>query len=97
MSRARHPRGAALRALTPIVRRLHLQEVPHLRREAARLAVEVERLRETNEDLAREASWADARAEMFQDAFSRIEDHRFGLTRSGDLVPIGLESEVSHG
>ena len=97
MSRARHPRGAALRALTPIVRRLHLQEVPRLRREAARLAAEVEHLSAANEDLSREASWADARAEMFQDAFNRIEDHRFWLTRSGDLVPLGPEGEVAHG
>ena len=86
MSRARHPRGAQIAALTPIVRRLHMQELQRVRRDATRLAIENERLSSANEDLQREASWADARAEMFQDAFNRIDDHRFGLTRSGDLV-----------
>ena len=84
--RARHPRGAALRALTPIVRRLHLQEVPRLRREAARLAGEVEQLRE-RADYYRDAFYDECgRSEMFQDALLRAEDIQLGLTRDGQLL-----------
>lgn len=78
MSRARHPRGAALRALTPIVRRLHLQEVPRLRREAARLVHE-------NDQLRYELSCADMRADMLQ----MINDgQRVGLTMDGQVVAL---------
>ena len=90
MSRARHPRGAALRALTPIVRRLHLQEVPRLRREAARLAAENEDLQERlwrAEDCAR--WWHDDVMRMMEDGLE------VGLTKSGHVVALG--GEVSRG
>lgn len=78
MSRARHPRGAVLRALTPIVRRLHLQEVPRLRREAARLTDEVDQLRY-------ELSCADMRADMLQ---MMNDGQRVGLTKDGQIVAL---------
>jgi hypothetical protein len=79
MTRARHPRGAVLRSLTPIVRRLHLQELPRLRREAARLADEVDQLRY-------ELSCADMRADMLQ---MMNDGQRIGLTMAGDVVSLG--------
>jgi hypothetical protein len=82
MSRARHPRGAVVRSLTPIVRRLHLQELPRLRREAARLVHENDRLRW-------ELSCADMRADLLQ----MIHDgERVGLTMAGDVVSLGPEA-----
>lgn len=78
MTRARHPRGAALSTLTPIVRRLHLQELPRLRREAARLAAEVDQLRY-------ELSCADMRADMLQ---MMNDGQRVGLTMDGQIVAL---------
>lgn len=87
MSRARHPRGAQLAALTPIVRRLHLQEIPRLRREAARLAAENEDLQERlwrAEDCAR--SWHDDVMQMMDDGL------QVGLTKSGHIVALDGET-----
>lgn len=92
MSRARHPRGATQRALTPIVRRLHLQEIPRLRREAARLSAENEDLQERlwrAEDCAR--SWHDDVMRMMEDGLE------VGLTKAGHVVAIGQKDEVNHG
>lgn len=89
--RARHPRGATLRALTPIVRRLHLQEIPRLRREATRLAAENERLRDR-------VHHAEACAESWHDDWLRaVEEYdlQIGLTRDGQLLI--APAEVSHG
>lgn len=88
MSRGRHPRVAALRALTPIVRRLHLQELPRIRREHARLVAENDRLQQQLWD-------ADDRAEWFHDALMRAEDIQLGLTRDGQLLV--APAEVRHG
>jgi hypothetical protein len=87
VSRARHPRCAALRALTPIVRRLHLQEIPRLRREAAYLA-------EENDRLLWELSCADMRADMLQ---MMNDGQQVGITKSGHVVALDPEGEVSHG
>lgn len=86
MSRARHPRGACLRSLTLVVRRLHLQEVPRLRCEAARLAVENERL-QTRADYYYDAFHDECqRADMFHDALMQAENIELGLTRDGELL-----------
>lgn len=85
--RARHPRCAALRTLTPIVRRLHLQELPRIRREATRLALENEQLRdraERAEDCAR--WWHDDVMRMMEDGL------QVGLTKSGHVVALGTEA-----
>lgn len=95
MSRARHPRGAVLRALTPIVRRLHLQEIPRLRRAAACAA----RLAAENEDLQERLWRAEDCAESWRDDVMRMMEDglEVGLTKSGHVVALTQKSEVPHG
>lgn len=86
MSRARHPRGTCLRSLTVVVRRLHLQEVPRLRRESARLAAENERLQE-RADYYYDAFHDECqRTDMFHNALMQAEYIELGLTRDGELL-----------
>ncbi len=82
--RARHPRGAQIAALTPIVRRLHLQELQRVRRAEARQASEIEYWRDRAyyaEDCAR--SWQDDVMRMMEDGLE------VGLTKSGHVVALG--------
>jgi hypothetical protein len=86
MVEALRKRRGPVRALLPVLRRLHAAELVHLRAHAARLERENARLEADNDRLRREADWADDRAEMFQHALDQVEGHRLSLTRSGDLI-----------
>ncbi|MCW5657415.1 MAG: hypothetical protein KIT60_06910 [Burkholderiaceae bacterium] len=84
--------SAALRELQAVQRKLDGWELLHLRALAARQARQLDRLRALAHrqrarmgDLAHEASWADARADMFADALHQIDDVRLGLDREGGL------------
>lgn len=89
--------AAHTRSTARIQRRLEQWELPHLRKLAAQQAERVEQLEARVEELEREASNADARAEMWHDSFQRLEEHlndgtadarSIGLTPEGDLLVI---------
>lgn len=86
MADALRQRRGPVRALLPVLRRLHAAELVHLRAHAARLERENDQLREANDRLDRAAYDADCRSEMFQDALDQVEGHRLSLTRSGHLI-----------
>ncbi|MDP4300371.1 hypothetical protein [Leptothrix discophora] len=79
------------RAFRRLVHRLHAAELEHLRRVVAEQQAEIERLQQETEHLQREASWADDRAQMFQDALHAMSadtDTSICLTPEGALVAL---------
>lgn len=83
--RARHPRGAQVAALTPIVRRLHLQELQRIRRAAVRAERDLEYYREAYRDEC-------SRSDMFHQALMQAENIELGLTRDGQLLVAAAEA-----
>lgn len=62
-----------------LVRKLHAAELEHLRQVVAEQQALLEAQAAEIEDLKREASWADGRADMFQDLAHELQNARLGV------------------
>jgi hypothetical protein len=91
MTRARHPRGAQIPALTPIVRRLHLQELQRVRRDVQCLGIENAALSERIDDLTRQRDRAEDCADHWHDNMMQllVDGSPHGITQDGYVVAIG--------
>lgn len=75
------------RSLAGLVRRLHAAELVHLREVVAEQQAQIEAQAARIEQLERDLSWSDGRAEMFQDLANELQaaapSLRVGITQDG--------------
>lgn len=85
---------APARELRAIVRKMHAWELLHLRRHAADLQGQIERLQAENSELRCDLSWAEDASDVWRAAAEQAQEYgaRLGVTRAGDVVVMGAAS-----